>query len=237
MWSSGGRCVYATLQSRRIERLQGEETGGAARRKQLPCASGRRYRAVVIGSEQPLLFLDVDGPLIPFGATREQLPDGYPTYESGHTPREPDANPLIPRINPAHGPRLLALPCDLVWATTWMSDANDCIAPWLGLPELPLVSWPESAGSAGSADEDARYGLHWKTRPLLGWAAGRPFAWVDDEITDTDEAWVEAHHSGPALLCRVDPRRGITDEDYATLGSWLRTRRGAGARRAPRPRR
>lgn len=29
---------------------------------------------------RPLLFLDVDGPLIPFGATPEQYPDGYPTY-------------------------------------------------------------------------------------------------------------------------------------------------------------
>ncbi|MGW6057424.1 HAD domain-containing protein [Streptomyces sp. NPDC055189] len=174
----------------------------------------------MIGSAQPLLFLDVDGPLIPFGATREQLPDGYPTYETGRTPPEPDANPLITRINPAHGPRLMALPCDLVWATTWMSDANECVAPWLGLPRLPLVAWPESA------DEDERYGLHWKTRPLISWAAGRPFAWVDDEITDTDGAWAEAHHPGPALLCRVDPRRGITDEDYASLGTWLRMQHG-----------
>jgi hypothetical protein len=36
-----------------------------------------RYRAAVTGSaERPLLFLDVDGPLIPFGGTPRQ----YPTY-------------------------------------------------------------------------------------------------------------------------------------------------------------
>ncbi|MFE7395081.1 hypothetical protein ACFU9K_49270, partial [Streptomyces sp. NPDC057582] len=40
-----------------------------------------------------------------------------------------DSNPLLARINPEHGPRLTALPCDLVWATTWMADANACIAP------------------------------------------------------------------------------------------------------------
>lgn len=112
----------------------------------------------------------------------------------------------------------MALPCDLVWATTWMSDANECIAPWLGLPELPVVDWPEPS------DEDGRDGLHWKTRALLDRAAGRPFVWVDDEITDADRAWVAEHHRGRALLYRVDPRIGLTDEDFTTVDAWLRLR-------------
>lgn len=121
----------------------------------------------------------------------------------------------------------MALPCELVWATTWMSDANACVAPWLGLPELAVVPWPESSGEFGEfgeieeSGEDARRGLHWKTRPILRWAGGRAFAWVDDEITDADRSWVEAHHSGPALLRRVDPTRGLTGEDFAALGAWL----------------
>lgn len=41
----------------------------------------------------PLLFLDVDGPFIPFGATPQQLPDGYPTYRSGPEARAADAAP------------------------------------------------------------------------------------------------------------------------------------------------
>jgi hypothetical protein len=154
----------------------------------------------------PLLFLDVDGPLIPFGAHR------YPTYQASPD----DANPLLSRINPAHGPRLTALPCDLVWATTWMADANEIIAPRLGLPQLPVVTWPEPSDE----DEDARDGLHWKTRALVTWAAGRPFVWVDDEITDTDRAWVSIHHPGQALLHRVDPRQGLTDADYIALQEW-----------------
>lgn len=167
------------------------------------------------GSALPLLFLDVDGPLLPFGATRRQLPDGYPTYGGGHARQEVRANPLTARIDPAHGPRLLALPCELVWATTWMSEANDCIAPWLGLPRLPLVDWPDPA------PEEPK-GLHWKTSGLVGWAAGRPFAWVDDEITDFDRAWVEAHHPGHALLHRVEAWQGLTGADFATLDAWLR---------------
>ncbi|OWA15120.1 hypothetical protein B9W61_35605 [Streptomyces sp. CS057] len=52
--------------------------------------------------------------------------------------------------------------------------------------------------------------------------AGRPFVRVDDEITDIDRAWVAVHHPGPALLHRVDPRRGPADHDYTVVGAWLR---------------
>lgn len=123
------------------------------------------------------------------------------------------------RLDPAHGPRLAALPCEVVWATTWMADANECIAPLLGLPRLAVVVWPEPSDID---DQDEWNGLHWKTRTLVEWAAGRPFVWVDDEITDTDRAWVAAHHPAKALLHRVDPRQGLAVHDYAVLDSWLR---------------
>jgi hypothetical protein len=100
-----------------------------------------------------------------------------------------------------------------------MGDANACISPLLGLPQLDVVDWPEPSESEA---RDERNGLHWKTRPLVAWASGRPFAWVDDEITDADRAWVAAHHPGRALLHRVDPCHGITDGDYTVLDSWLR---------------
>jgi hypothetical protein len=165
-------------------------------------------------AQRPLLFLDVDGPLIPFGATREQYPEGYPTYTYGG--REAGGNPLLARVDPALGPRLLALPCDLVWATTWESEANECLGPLLGLPRLPVVVWPEPS------DKPEPGGLHWKTRTLLDWAAGRPFVWLDDEITDTDRVWAEAHHPARTLLLRVDHCHGITDADIGALDAWLR---------------
>jgi hypothetical protein len=153
-----------------------------------------------------LLFLDVDGPLIPFGA-----PDRtYPEYDG---PPVPTGHPLLARVDPALGPRLAALGCALVWATTWADDANTCLAPRLGLPPLPVVEWP---------DEDEPPGLlHWKTRPLVAWAAGRPFIWVDDELTEADRAWTAAHHPAPALLHRVDHHHGLTTTDFTALKDWL----------------
>ncbi|WP_433259420.1 HAD domain-containing protein (plasmid) [Streptosporangium sp. CA-135522] len=164
-------------------------------------------------AQRPLLFLDVDGPLIPFGAPSQQ----YPTYQPVSSPRA-EANPLLVRINPDHGARLMTLPCELVWATSWMNDANECIAPRLGLPPLSIVAWPDEPETE---QQDERDGLHWKTRTLVTWAAGRPFAWIDDEVTDKDRAWVSAHHPGPALLHRIDPRTGLTEADYLIIEQWL----------------
>ncbi|WP_405812704.1 MULTISPECIES: HAD domain-containing protein [unclassified Streptomyces] len=170
-------------------------------------------------AERPILFLDVDGPLIPFGGTGQ-----YPTYQTASEPPGSEAHPLLTRIDPQHGLRLTALSCDLVWATTWMADANQLIAPRISLPQLPVVIWPEPSAID---DQDARRGLHWKTRTLVEWAAERPFIWVDDEITEIDRTWVSTHHPGQVLLHRVDARQGLTDVDYIALNAWLRTTRAA----------
>ncbi|MGW5104399.1 HAD domain-containing protein [Streptomyces sp. NPDC004100] len=155
-----------------------------------------------------LLFLDVDGALIPYGA-----PDSaYPVYERGVAGTS-EGHPLLWRVDPALGARLTALGCELVWASTWMDEANEIIAPWLGLPPLPVVEWP---------DEDEPPGLlHWKTRPLVAWAAGRPFVWIDDELTEADRAWVAVHHRGPALLHRVNHVYGLTEADFGAVRGWL----------------
>lgn len=169
--------------------------------------SGAIVRRVTDRARRPLLFLDVDGPLLPFGASEQRGP--------GDT----DAAPHLSRLRLEAGPRLAGLPCTLVWATTWLEDANTEIAPRLGLPELPVVMWPEP--TEAQEREDQWFGLCWKTRTVVDWAAGRPFAWVDDEITDADRGWVSGNHPAPAMLRSIDASRGLTDRDFAALDAWF----------------
>ncbi|GAA0935325.1 HAD domain-containing protein [Nonomuraea longicatena] len=169
--------------------------------------------AIVAGVDdhplRPLLFLDVDGTLLPYGAPP---PSGLAEWDLWQSA----ANPQLAKLVPAHGARLLALGCDLVWATAWMDDANDVVAPRLGLPRLPVADLPDAP------EEDEPDVLHWKTSALVAAAGGRAFAWVDDEIGDLDRQWVEANHPGRALLLRVDGRTGLTDADFAVLDTWAR---------------
>ncbi|MBC7274098.1 MAG: hypothetical protein H5T76_36255 [Streptomyces sp.] len=162
-----------------------------------------------------LLFLDIDGTLIPFGG-----PGPYPEYGAGG--RAAGAHPLLRRVDPALGARLRGLGCELVWATTWLDDANDLVAPWLGLPSLPVVQWPDPRPSEpGESYGWPRSLLHWKTPALVRWAAGRAFVWVDDEVGEVDRDWVAVHHPAPALVHRVDHRYGVTGADLAVVEEWL----------------
>lgn len=165
------------------------------------------------------MFLDVHGVLIPFGMPR-------PTIEAQGNTNEAEGgnttNPLVGRIRVDVGRALADLPYDLVWATTWGADANGSLTGLLGLPSLPVVEWPDA-----SADEehDIAAGRHWKTRALVAWAAGRPFAWVDDEITDRDRYWVAGHHPALALLHHINPATGLTNDDIDRLARWATTLR------------
>jgi hypothetical protein len=138
---------------------------------------------VTSATERPLLFLDVDGPLIPFGLPGR--PRAAATDASGNPP-DASGNPLLARLDPGIGSRLTALGRQLVWATTWMEEANEVVSPRIGLPRLPLVQWP-----ASYADEGPR-GLHWKTRRLVEWANLPNFA-----LTGWAVNWADASRRHP----------------------------------------
>lgn len=167
-------------------------------------------------TERPLLFVDVDGPLNPYAAKPTRRPKGYVRHRmrpASWAANYPEAKPLRVWLNPAHGPKLLRLPVELVWATTWSHEANEWIGPEIGLPELPVVEWPERLSMASA-------GLFWKTQPVVEYSAGRPFAWVDDQITEADVRWCEERYPASTLLLQIDPALGLQDPDFATIARW-----------------
>jgi hypothetical protein len=178
-----------------------------------------RYRAAVRDRvDRPVLFLDVDGTILPVGGVQRPstLDEWYARWQNA-------SNPHLSAIVPEHGPRLLAMPCELMWATAWMADANEIVGPLLGLPELPVVDLELPVFDDPVPSElDAAAELNWKTRALVEVAAGRPFIWVDDEITEVDRSWVTAHHPGPALLHRVNREVGLVEADLTSVEEWLR---------------
>ncbi|WP_236574566.1 hypothetical protein [Nocardiopsis sp. FR26] len=121
------------------------------------------------------------------------------------------------RLNPSHGPALLGLPVDLVWGTTWEHDANKLIGPVIGLPELPVCEWSKTEPKG----IDRR--VYYKTPDLVDYAEDRhrPWIWVDDEIGDADREYAAGAATVPTLLHRVDPREGLTTDDFTAITAWV----------------
>ena len=175
---------------------------------------------------RPLLLLDIDGPLNPWEANPNRRPEGYTTHrldpvdQHGEKWTSWNRKPIRVWLKPAHGPQLLALASrfDLTWASTWGPEADRLIGPAIGLPELSYVNfWAENK----NPEKPERVnGVYWKTPLLLTYAAGRPFVWVDDEISDADREYVAQRHIGPALLYHVSPRLGLLEPDFEALANW-----------------
>ena len=125
----------------------------------------------------------------------------------------------------AHSPQPAAMQSTVGRSRMAKGPANQYIAPRLGLPPLAVVTWPEA--TSAEEEQDERQGLHWKTRTLVRWAAGRAFAWLDDEITNADRAWVAVCVPKTAsvqvrCVTSASPRFGLP----SPWTGWERLRRG-----------
>jgi hypothetical protein len=159
---------------------------------------------------RPALLLDVDGVLNPFDAP--ERPAGYAEYRY-----QPGLmwgpKGLRVWLNPRHGPMLRAFAerhgLELVWATTWEQQANEWIAPRIGLPALPVIRF-----GGGAMVKRPR---------VQEWAGDLPLAWIDDMFTALDYAW--AHERGaPTLLVPVAPHVGLRDSDLKPIAEWAAQR-------------
>jgi hypothetical protein len=159
--------------------------------------------------ERPILAVDVDGVISLFGF--EEPPDRK-------LARFELIDGMVHCISIAAGERLLRLSelYELVWATGWEDRANDSLAPLIGLPELPYLSF-DGAARFGSA--------HWKLGPLDEYAADRALAWIDDSFDESCFVWAQQRRA-PTLLVPTEAPLGLEEAQTETLMAWARELRG-----------
>jgi len=164
---------------------------------------------------RPMLFLDVDGVLNPYAAAI--CPDGFIEHEVF-----PGEEPI--RVNAGHGhwvSELLGL-MDVCWATGWNDNANELLAPLLGLAAFPVVRMPVPFRPA---EKVARIAAH---------AGQRPAAWIDDIHTPEAYAWA-SERTAPTLLVTTDPAIGLTRESIERVLAWCAVETKNGPRGGPPP--
>lgn len=140
---------------------------------------------------QPLLLLDVESVLNPFGLD-QPLPGFVPF---GLFPDEE-----IVVINPQHGIWIdeLAALYDIVWISSWDDDANQMFAPLLNLEPSAVLAVP-----AGSVDDlDAKAGL------IADLGRGRPVCWIDEVHGEAARRWAATRQES-TLLLTVDRATGF----------------------------
>lgn len=94
-----------------------------------------------------------------------------------------------------------------------MADANEVIAPRIGLPDLPVVDF--------SKDERPEHGLHWKDEPSHP-ARRRPPVRLARRRDHRHRSATGPHPSrDTGLLHRVDPLVGPTETGFSVIRQWL----------------
>lgn len=156
-----------------------------------------------------LLLLDVDGVLNPYKIPSAALERAG--YQCRITTIVSGTYPVW--INPAHGQLLGQLAeetgLELAWVTKWGELANRHLAPRLGLPSLPVIDFDHGDPA-------------WKFPVVLAYAAGRPLAWLDDELSVLGDraAFLAQRGVAPTLLRDVDPMRGLHLDDLRAVRRW-----------------
>jgi HAD domain in Swiss Army Knife RNA repair proteins len=164
---------------------------------------------------RPAFLIDVDGVLNPL--RRPQRDAGFRRHRI-----RVDGITFTVWLAPHHGRWLRSVAdqagLELTWATAWEQHANSCIAPRIGLPQLPVVDFPASLVVPPA-------GHIWKLPNVARAMDGRPFVWADDQFTQADLAWADDRTAGglPTLLLACQPQTGLTQAHVDAARAWAAT--------------
>lgn len=166
---------------------------------------------------KPLLLIDVDGVLCPFGKhyggfdgynimphdevarlRNEELYDGYTFDDRYYVYISPDNKRRL---------KQLAQKFELVWCTGWQEKANEVIGPLHDLPELPVVQLLSFSRH-----------VHWKIDGIEKFVGDRPYAFIDDDIWEEGIQYAEWRNKLiPTKWIKITCNVGLTDEHVAEL--------------------
>lgn len=148
---------------------------------------------------KPLAFIDIDGVLNRCCSNSQAKRRGLARFHgwcAGHRwPLWLDAadRGRIERLSEHFEP---------AWGTTWEHDAWREVGSRLGFRQFEVVALTAP-------------GEHSKAPGVVRAAAGRPFAWFDDDTLDSE---IDAEQ--PHRLIEVEPTQGLTDEHIDSAIRW-----------------
>lgn len=101
---------------------------------------------------------------------------------------------------------------DAYYISDWRGESHEQIGKLLMMPELDWIN-----------DDPFRPHAHeFSSRALAitAFFSGRPVAWLDDEIDESDRRWAEQREA-PTLLVQPNQDVGLQSHHIASVNSWL----------------
>lgn len=178
----------------KVDPLAHGVTSGARSRKR-NIGGWSRTSPEVPMSPRPMLILDLDGVISPYGS---EAKDGMAAARVGgyRLLYRPDVIAGLNALNKEGD-------VELRWLTSWGSDVRTHVAPALGLDDFPLLGEETSMSRRRSWPKPRSV--------LMKVPAGTKFVWVDDDLTPARQGRIRrALGSEQCLLLRPERNLGLT---------------------------